>query len=169
MSPAEATREWVQNFVIRHNLCPFAAKPMLQNSVRFVSCDTTDFDEMIRHFLSEALLMTEQPATALMTTLIVYPQGLEQFEDFLDYEVAVEAVNEEAGLGSFIQFAHFHPGYIFASVPIDDPANATNRSPFPTLQLLRVAEMSQAIDNYPNVEDIPQRNIALLRSLAKDQ
>lgn len=168
MSPSEATRKWVENFVLPHGLCPFAAKPMLAGSVRFVDCTATEFDELIRHFLSEVLHLSETSNDQTSTSLITYSSALEDFEDFLDFEVAVEELRSEGGLDDLVQFAHFHPDYRFAGVPEDDPANATNRSPFPVLQLLRVAEMTTAIDEYPgNIEDIPNRNIALLRKLAQ--
>lgn len=168
MSPTKATRHWIENFVIRHNLCPFAAGPMRLQRVRFAEAPSNDFDALIRHYLEEALYLTEVPATEVMTSLIIYPDALADFEDFLDFKVAVEDINEQAGLPAIIQLAHFHPQYRFAGVPADDPANATNRSPFPVLQLLRVDEMSKAIDAFPDVENIPDRNIALLRKLAQE-
>lgn len=141
---------------------------MLAGSVRFVSCAATDFDEMIRHLLSEVLHLSETTNEKTSTTLITYAGALEDFEDFLDFEVAVEDICSEGGLDHLVQFAHFHPDYQFAGVPKNDPANATNRSPFPVLQLLRVAEMTAAIDGYQgDIEEIPARNIALLRKLAQ--
>ncbi|PHI18138.1 hypothetical protein CEQ90_19525 [Lewinellaceae bacterium SD302] len=167
LTATQSTKDWITNFVIHHNLCPFAARPMLRDTVRFVECEETDFDALIRHFLQESLYLTEVPAAKVMTTLLIYPKALEEFEEFLDFKVAVEEISEEAGLHAMIQLAHFHPDYQFAEVPADDPANATNRSPFPVLQLLRVDEMSKAIDAYPDVENIPERNIELLRKLAR--
>lgn len=47
----------------------------------------------------------------------------------------------------------------------DDAENYTNRSPYPVLHLLREDSLERAIANYPNVDDIPERNIALMNEL----
>lgn len=166
MDHIQATRHWVNTFVLKHNLCPFAHQPMLDKTVLFTECKATDFDELAKHFFAEVLRISEQPATEVMTTLIVYPNALADFYDFLDFIEAMEAKMSNVQADELVQLAHFHPDYQFGGVPATDPANATNRSPFPVIQLLRVEEMSAAIDAYPDVDGIPDRNIALLRKLA---
>lgn len=168
MDHVQATRNWVETFVLKHNLCPFAAKPMLDESVLFTTCASTKRADLIQHFFSEIARISEQPASKVMTTLIVYPNALASFYDFLDFIEAIELKMSKAEVDELVQLAHFHPDYQFGGVPANDPANATNRSPFPVIQLLRVEEMSQAIDAYPDVEGIPDRNVALLRKLAAD-
>ena len=168
MDHVQATRNWVETFVLKHNLCPFAAKPMLDGSVFFTECTATKQQELTQHFFSEVKHLSEQPASKLMTTLIVYPLALGDFYDFLDFIEAIEIKMSKADVDDFVQLAHFHPDYQFGGVPANDPANATNRSPYPVIQLLRVEEMSLAIDTYPDVEGIPDRNVALLRKLAED-
>lgn len=165
-SPAALTLSWVRNFVVRHGLCPFAAAPLRQRQVRVVSFSARQPEELLRFLLSELLQLIEVPATTINTTLIVYPRALADFEDFLDFLTNVEASLAQAGLTEMFQLAHFHPQYQFAGVPVDDPANATNRSPFPTVQLLRVDEVASAINAHPDPEGIPDRNVALLRRLA---
>ena len=44
-------------------------------------------------------------------------------------------------------------------------ANYTNRSPYPMLHLLREDSLSRAIDAYPDVDSIPDDNIAKARAL----
>lgn len=166
MDPIQATRDWVDNFVVRHGLCPFAAQPLATGTVRFVATEAATYEALIQHFLSEVLLLTEQPEAVISTTLIIYPTAWADFLDFLDFIDACQDISSEAGSASFVQFAHFHPLYQFAGVAPDDPANATNRSPFPVLQLLRVDSVSAAIDHFAgDIHHIPERNIALLRSL----
>ena len=55
--------------------------------------------------------------------------------------------------------ASFHPDYQFGGTEPDDVENYTNRSPYPMLHLLREDSLSEAIDNYPEVDLIPERNI----------
>lgn len=166
MDHLQATRHWVETFVLKHNLCPFAAKPMLENTVLFTSCEeAVDEEALAQHFLAQIMHLIERPATEVMTTLIVYPHALVDFYEFLDFIEAIEDMMSQVKADELVQLAHFHPHYIFGGVPPDDPANATNRSPFPVIQLLRVAEMAAAIEAYPHVERIPDRNVALLRGL----
>ena len=67
------------------------------------------------------------------------------------------------------QLASFHPDYCFADADPDDPANYTNRSPCPTLHLLREASLEQALRHVENPEEIPERNIRVARELGAEQ
>jgi hypothetical protein len=67
------------------------------------------------------------------------------------------------------QIASFHPDYQFADTEPDDVENFTNRSPYPTLHLLREASLSRAIDGYPDIEQVPVHNIEKMKSLGAAQ
>jgi hypothetical protein len=104
-------------------------------------------------------------ATAPETSLFVLSAGLNDFGDFLDLLESAQDDLEEAGLIEQLQLASFHPDYRFADVPMDDPANYTNRSPRPMFHLIRQDSLSAALAGYPDPEQIPVRNIARLREL----
>ena len=73
---------------------------------------------------------------------------------------------EESGLDARIQLATFHPAYRFEGEEIQDPGSFTNRSPYPTMHLLRVVDVSRAIDGFEgNTEDIPAANVEVLRDV----
>ncbi len=61
------------------------------------------------------------------------------------------------------QFATFHPDYVFADSETDDPANFTNRSPYPMIHILREESLDAALENFVGVDEIPEKNIALAR------
>ena len=67
------------------------------------------------------------------------------------------------------QIASFHPDYQFDGTKPDDVENYTNRSPYPMLHLIREASLERVIADYPDVDQIPARNIALMNSLGKDK
>jgi hypothetical protein len=69
------------------------------------------------------------------------------------------------GFEGVYQVASFHPDYLFAGSDENDPANYTNRSPYPMLHLLREDLLEIAIDKHANVDDIPNQNIAKAISL----
>ena len=52
-----------------------------------------------------------------------------------------------------LQVASFHPQYQFAGTAADDVTNATNRSPYPTLHLLREESIDRAVAAFPEAED----------------
>ncbi len=67
-----------------------------------------------------------------------------------------------------IQLASFHPRYQFADTAVDDPGNATNRSPHPTLHLLRESSVERAVAAFPDTDAIFEANIERLRRLGSD-
>ena len=68
-----------------------------------------------------------------------------------------------------IQVASFHPLFQFEGVEADDISNATNRSPYPMLHLLREDSVERAIESDAgDAEKIVERNIATLRGLGAD-
>ena len=169
MSPAEATRAWVTDFVVRLGLCPFAARPLREGRVAYVTCPEEAPEAafywagtQVQGFITDGRAATE-------TSLLIFPRGLDDFDAFLDFVDEVEFFLDDSGAASFVQLAHFHPLYCFADVPEHDPGNATNRSPYPVVQLLRVDSVTAAVEGYPDVEGIPARNVALLRRLAEEQ
>jgi hypothetical protein len=63
------------------------------------------------------------------------------------------------------QVASFHPRYQFAGTAVADVENYTNRSPYPLLHLLREQSLERSIASYPDTEQIPLRNIELMKRL----
>jgi uncharacterized protein len=66
------------------------------------------------------------------------------------------------------QLASFHPRYQFAETEVDDITNFTNRSPYPTLHLLREESIDRAVQALARPEDIFEANMKTLRSLGRD-
>ncbi len=163
--PVAEVRRWVEQVVIGLDLCPFAATPLRAGTVRFVSSRARDPHEVLAEVLLEAQGLIQ--GNAGTTTLLVLGEQVPDFGDFLDLVAATEDLLVAAGLSEDIQLAHFHPDYVFEGVSPVDPANGTNRAPWPTLHLLRVADVTVATQSHPAVADIPARNIALLRRLAR--
>jgi uncharacterized protein len=72
---------------------------------------------------------------------------------------------EELGLTGEIQVASFHPQYQFADTEPDDITNYTNRSPYPTLHLLREASVERAVAAFPEAAEIFEKNMVTLEKL----
>lgn len=163
MSPAETTRQWVADFVIRHALCPFAAKPFQDDKVLFLEIEDDNIEPCFMAALAQVQGLLEEQSVE--TTLLVFPNALADFDTFLDFVYTFEDTLVEANAHELVQLAHFHPDYAFDGVAEDDPGNLTNRAPYPTLQLLRVGSVAAAVAGYPDVEGIPERNVMKMREL----
>ena len=69
------------------------------------------------------------------------------------------------GLEGVIQIASFHPQYQFAGTDENDITNFTNRSPYPTLHLIREASIDRAVAAFPEAEAIFEVNMLTLEKL----
>ena len=159
------TLRWIEQTVIGHNLCPFA-KPVL-GKTRLTIYPDGSLSGLLNCLGDELIRLMETSSDALPTAIVVAPEGLSRFERYLDVLDMLEALVGDIGCGDEIQIASFHPHYVFEGGPVDDPAHWTNRSPYPMFHFLRTAEVAQAIDAHPDVDGIPERNMALFRRLGR--
>ena len=160
------TKNWVEQLVIGLNLCPFAKLPFQQNRIRYVVELSKSEEDLFHTFLAEVLLLTEKPASEIETTLIIHPNTLNDFYDYLSFVNTANNKIDEVGLRGTIQLASFHPDYQFAGTNPEDPENYTNRSPSPMLHLIREDSIEKALEHYPNPEMIPERNIETMNRLS---
>ena len=156
---------WVEQFVVKHALCPFAALPLRQGRVVAIECSAPDPEAAFYWALSQVQWLIEQEQGEVETSLLVFPTHFSDFEDFLALVEAIEEALSDSGADELIQLAHFHPHYVFADVAKDDPGNLTNRAPWGTVQLLRVGSVAAAVAGYGDVEEIWERNVALMREI----
>ncbi|RMG21921.1 MAG: DUF1415 domain-containing protein [Bacteroidetes bacterium] len=157
------TRRWVESFVVGLNLCPFAANPLRQGKVRFALSQAQGVADLLQDLAAELSHLAQTPPEQVETTLLIHPEVLQDFADYNDFLDLAEALLVDMDLEGVIQIASFHPHYHFAGTDAHAPENATNRSPYPMLHLLREDSVEAAVASHPDVASIPQRNIALLR------
>lgn len=163
--PLSQTRRWLEHFVIGLGLCPFAAKPFNADRINYRVSDAESLDEIYQAFLGLLYeLFTSDPRDQ-ETALLIISRGLRGFDDYLEALAELERTVVEAGAEGMVQIASFHPDYRFDGVAADDPANYTNRSPYPMFHLIREEGLAAALDAYPDPEAIPARNIERLRAL----
>jgi hypothetical protein len=168
IDPIAATRNWLEKAVIGLNLCPFAKAVYVKNQVRFVLSDATTPEALVEQLAEELLLLRDTPAEQIDTTLIIHPEVLTDFLDYNDFLDNADAAVEALDLGGILQVASFHPDYQFDGTHPDDPSNCTNRSPFPTLHLLREDSVERAVAAFPDPDVIVERNIATLDRLGAE-
>lgn len=152
------TTQWINTVVIGCNFCPFAAKAIHQKSVRYVVMPEAPIEESLETLIAELQYLDR--TEAIETTLLIFPTQYADFEDYLDLADLAEDLSIAQGYEGIYQIASFHPKYCFAGAEDTDPANYTNRSPYPMLHLLREDSLSKALQHYIDPEGIPDRNIA---------
>ncbi len=160
------TRQWIETVVVGMNFCPFAKREMRRNTVRFITSPEPDIESILLQLIDECIHLDTDDGT--QTTLLILPEGFAEFDDYLDLTGLAEDLLADRGYEGVYQVASFHPDYRFADADADDPANYTNRSPYPMLHLLREDGLEAAIASYPDPNAIPENNIAKARALGSD-
>ena len=162
------TRAWVDRAVIGLNLCPFAKAPQVKGQVRYVVSTAQDPAALLADLITELERLAESKADKLETTLLVHPRVLGDFADYNDFIAIAEDTVAELDLEGVLQVASFHPQYQFEGTAPDDITNATNRSPYPTLHLIREESIDRAVDAFPEAETIYEVNMATMERLGAD-
>lgn len=161
----EATRNWIERAVIGLNLCPFAKSAFVTDRIRFVLSDARTTEALLGDLERELRALSAAAPEEIETTVLIHPHVLGSFLDYNDFLDVADAAIEALGLAGVLQVASFHPDYQFAGTPADDVTNYTNRSPYPMLHLLREESVERVVDTYPDIDAIPERNIATMRLL----
>lgn len=159
------TKNWVEKIVIKHNFCPFAARPFRENRIRYISSDAKTENDLVDDLVNELARLRDTPSSELETTLLILTSCLLDFESYNQFLDIVDAILEEMDLVGDIQVASFHPDYCFADLTPDDVRNYTNRSIYPMFHLIREASVEAAHDSYPDIDLVPEKNMSLLEDI----
>jgi len=161
----EATRRWVERAVVGLNLCPFARAPFVQGTIRYAVSHARDSDALLDDLCGELQSLAAADPADCETTLLIHPAVFGDFLDYNDFLDVADAAVEALRLDGVLQVASFHPAYQFADSTPDDSENFSNRSPYPTLHLLREASVERAMEAMSDTDEIYRRNIDTLRRL----
>ena len=171
-APALVTAEtsaWLDRVVIGLGLCPFAKAVQVKQQIRYRVSEVTEPSELLRVLEEELRALASADPELVDTTLLIHPNALGDFLDYNDFLSEADDKLLELELDGELQIASFHPDYCFAGADADDPANFTNRSPYPMLHLLREASVERAVAAFPEASTIFERNIATLRGMAPER
>ena len=157
----DRTKKWIIDVVIGCNFCPFAANVVKQQTIFYKVEESTEIKTCLDSFVHEMERMDNDPS--IETGFLIFPNLFQQFDDYLDLLSLAEKLLKRKGYEGIYQIASFHPLYLFANSDENDPANYTNRSIYPMLQLLREESIDKALANYKDPESIPDHNINFAR------
>jgi hypothetical protein len=162
------TLAWLERAVIGLNLCPFAKAVHAKRQIHFYVSHAVTAQDLLADLRRElGDLQSAEPAVR-DTTLLIVPGMLHDFLDFNDFLGDAQDLLVELELEGDIQIADFHPRYQFAGTLEDDITNFTNRSPYPTLHLLREASIDRAVEVFADPEAIFEANMKTLQQLGPD-
>ncbi len=151
------TKRWIEAVIIDLNFCPFAKKVFDQQTLFYKVVESEKTEEGLSIVIDECLRLDSNKE--IETTLIIYPDMLEDFNDYLDFLELANQLLETQNYAGIYQLASFHPNYCFDGVAMEAAENYTNRSPYPMLHLIRESRLEGALETYPDPEQIPLRNI----------
>lgn len=162
------THHWLETAVIGLNLCPFAKAPYNKNRVRIHISQARHLDGFLEDLDAEIQHLLHTSAEETETTLLVHPTLFPDFLVFNDMlELAEGALDDHDAIGT-LQIAPFHPDFCFEGSQDTDISNFTNRSPYPTLHLIRESSIEKASQSFPDPAVIFERNIRLLEEMGHE-
>lgn len=163
-----ATQLWLEKAVIGLNLCPFAKAVHVKKQIRYVVSSATTPEALLEELIAELRTLQDTDPEQIDTTLLIHPDVLTDFLDFNDFLDTVDLATAEPEFNDEFQVASLHPHYQFAGTKFDDIENYTNRSPYPTLHLLREASVDRAVDAFPDADHIADVNIETMNKLGHE-
>ena len=159
------TRGWLERAVIGLNLCPFAKSVHVKGQIHYVVSRAQNAQAFLTDLIFELNALQASDPLERATTLLIAPDCLADFLDFNDFLAEADQALVDLALDGVLQIANLHPDYQFAGTKPDDITNFTNRSPYPTLHLLREDSIERAVEAFPEASEIFDKNIATLEKL----
>ncbi|MBC7827501.1 MAG: DUF1415 domain-containing protein [Chitinophagaceae bacterium] len=165
MSPNEIiiaqTKKWIRDVIVGCHFCPFAARELKAGTIHYEVTLQAGMQTALESLASSFNKLDADET--IETIFIIFPDTFKAFDEYLNLLEVSESLLKRQDYEGIYQIASFHPDYLFAGSAESDPANYTNRSPYPMLHLLREETVSRAIDGFPGTEKIPQSNIKYAR------
>ncbi len=147
------------------NLCPFAKAVLVKGQLQIAVTAASDWHALLADLereVDELLACTPEQRD---TTLLVAPDALPDFFEFHGFVAEAERLLARRELEGVLQLAHFHPRFEFAGEDPEAVTHFSNRSPYPTLHLLREDSIARAVQAFPDPRAIYEANMATLERL----
>jgi hypothetical protein len=164
----EDTQRWLMLAVVGLNLCPFAKAVVTKNLVRYRVCLSAEPADVLNMLREELQHLSSADEALFDTTLLIAPRLLPDFLAFNAFLSDCDDVLLDLNLDGVLQIADFHPQYTFAGEDPQGMSHFTNRTPYPTLHLLRESSIDKAVAAYPDAALIYERNMALLEKMGRE-
>jgi hypothetical protein len=169
MTAIDITDQWLQRTIIGLNLCPFARVPYHAGRVGLVLCQSAEEKDQHDFFWNEVKKFVSADPQKISNTLLIFEYGEKDFVTFYEMVSLWEEMLQQSSMGKELQLVVFHPAFYFGGTNPQEHGNLVNRSPFPTLHLLRVSEVAQATASLQAGENIAWSNKHKIEQLNDEQ
>ncbi len=149
------TKSWIANFVIEHSLCPFAHIPFHDDKIYYCSAHTSAPKKILTSFWKVCQRLLDD--SSISNAFLILPD-ITDFDNLLLVKNVLLAFLEESSYDKVFQIVAFHPDFVFSGESHNHAGNFVNRSPYPMIHLLRVAEVSKALASLDKNTDIANTN-----------
>ena len=185
-SVEKATVQWLENFIIAENVCPFAKNVRQEEkSMKIVVCEHENIELVLEDFIGELRQIAYDSNEEGITKTVLFVispkcEFVNDFDNFLDFANIIddaalqngdargESVLDQLDLRGKVQVVSFHPDFIFSEEKLGDPGAFTNRAPYPLLHILREKDVTEAVNSHPNVRGIPKANVERMREIGNE-
>ncbi|QDL53532.1 DUF1415 domain-containing protein [Rhodoferax aquaticus] len=159
------TVRWIEKAVIGLNLCPFAKSVHVKGQIHYAVSAALTPEELLQDLESELGQLRALDAKARDTTLLIAVSCLSDFYEYNAFLERADRLLVRLDAQDDFQIASMHPQYQFAGTSPDDITNYTNRSPYPTLHLLRESSIDRAVQAFPDASAIFETNMETMTAL----
>ena len=164
----DKTKIWIEEFILKYSICPFARRTFDQNLIKFKVDNSPDFEPALfalTVYLRELSFIIESFSNAFL----ILPNWKKGFESFLDCVEYGYSILDEMNLDHLFQLVAFHPDFHYQNENAGDITNATNQSPYPMIHILKISEVSLAIEKHEDAHRIAIDNKKLLSGLPENE
>lgn len=162
----QSVRIWIESFIVEHSICPFAKHVLVNDGIHFVVTEADTEEDLLVALQAELGFLAKNESVE--TSLLIHPNVLQDFYDYNEFLNYADKLLVEMQFEGVFQIASFHPNYQFSGTEPDDVENYTNKSNYPMLHVLRESSVDKAVENYPDTDQIPLRNIKLMNRMGRD-
>ena len=164
------TKIWVEEVVIKLNLCPFAHEGWGEGYYEMVVSFEDDIKQRLKsfdHYIKEKRNNLEN----FGTSLYIFPHTKESFLSFYNFTALIEEELAYNNLNQDFQVVAFHPEFRFEGEKSNARGNYVNRSPFPLLHILKVSDVNEVIQRVGENKglEISLRNKDFLEKLPESE
>ena len=164
------TKAWIHDFVIGLDLCPFAVLPMSNGQILFVANLEQDNVVIANHVLEIAHELSnvspEKNSESYETAFLITPNLNLDFEDFYELTQTIQQILDDRYNEAYVLVA-FHPEFRYQGHEHHDTTNATNRSPYPMIHILKETSLTYAAESR-DIDQLVNRNRETLSQMSWD-
>jgi len=153
--------------VIGLGLCPFASAPYLERRILFSVHHETDLAPLTNEVLEVCRSLTNR-SSHYETALFIAPHLKMDFESFNDYVMDLQDALDDRDPLTFVLVA-FHPHFRYDQEDVESTTNATNRSPYPMIHVLKNSSLTMASQSGVNINQLLKSNQSKLSAMSWDQ